>query len=155
MNCVVDGNTFWFGGEKIRIADIDTPELSPPRCEAERIKGEAAKARLLTLLNAGRFSMSSGLRDENKYGRKLRNVTREGRSLRDRLIDEGLARRKTFIVRVRSCERIVTRMGRRPFLGTVSIANRTVRRRRLAQRLSALHVRSTEARRWIVTSARS
>ncbi|MDK4743169.1 thermonuclease family protein [Rhizobium sp. CNPSo 3464] len=93
MNCVVDGDTFWFGGEKIRIADIDTPELSPPRCEAERIKGEAAKARLLALLNAGKFSLSVGLRDEDKYGRKLRTVTREGRSLGDRLIDEGLARR--------------------------------------------------------------
>lgn len=56
-NCVVDGDTFWFEGEKIRIADIDTPELSPPRCEAERIKGEAAKSRLLTLLNAGKFSL--------------------------------------------------------------------------------------------------
>ncbi|MEK1928755.1 MAG: hypothetical protein AAAC47_03015, partial [Pararhizobium sp.] len=41
--CVVDGDTFWLAGEKIRIADIDTPELSPPRCEAERVKGEAAK----------------------------------------------------------------------------------------------------------------
>ncbi|NRP75609.1 hypothetical protein ILFOPFJJ_06532 [Ensifer psoraleae] len=67
----VDGDTFWFEGEKIRIADIDTPELSPPRCEAERIKGEEAKARLLALLNEGRFSLSPGLRDEDKYGRKL------------------------------------------------------------------------------------
>ncbi|WP_104825953.1 thermonuclease family protein [Rhizobium sp. NXC24] len=92
-NCVVDGDTFWFKGEKIRIADIDTPELSLPRCEAERIKGEAAKARLLALLNAGKFSLSAGLRHEDKYGRKLRTVTREGRSLGDRLIDEGLARR--------------------------------------------------------------
>ncbi|HEV7435057.1 MAG TPA: hypothetical protein VGO22_09340, partial [Pseudorhizobium sp.] len=29
-NCVVDGDTFWLQGVKIRIADIDTPELSPP-----------------------------------------------------------------------------------------------------------------------------
>lgn len=93
MNCVVDGDTFWFKGEKIRIADIDTPELSPPRCEAERIKGGAAKARLLALLNAGKFSLSAGWRDEDKYGRKLRTVTRGGRSLGDSLIDEGLARR--------------------------------------------------------------
>ena len=93
MNCVVDGDTFWFKGEKIRIADIDTPELSPPRCEAERIKGEAAKARLLALLNAGKFSLSVGLRDEDKYGRKLRTVMRGGRSLGESLIDEGLARR--------------------------------------------------------------
>lgn len=93
MNCVLDGDTFWFKGEKIRIADIDTPELSPPRCEAERIKGEAAKARLLALLNAGKFSLSAGWRDEDEYGRKLRTVTRGGRSLGDSLIDEGLARR--------------------------------------------------------------
>lgn len=93
VDCVVDGDTFWFQGEKIRIADIDTPELSPPRCEAERIKGEAAKARLLALLNDGKFSLSAGLRDEDKYGRKLRTVTRAGRSIGSALIDEGLARR--------------------------------------------------------------
>ena len=91
-NCVVDGDTFWFEGEKIRIADIDTPELSPPRCEAERIKGEVAKSRLLTLLNAGKFSLSAGFRDEDKYGRKLRTVSRVGNSLGDVLIKEGLAR---------------------------------------------------------------
>ncbi|MBB4571571.1 thermonuclease family protein [Rhizobium leucaenae] len=93
VNCVVDGDTFWFQGEKIRVADIDTPELSPPRCEVERIKGEAAKARLLALLNSGKFSLSAGSRDEDKYGRKLRTVTRSGRSLGEELIDERLARR--------------------------------------------------------------
>ncbi|NNU41113.1 thermonuclease family protein [Rhizobium sophorae] len=93
VNCVVDGDTFWFQGQKIRIADIDTPELSPPRCEAERIKGEAAKARLLALLNGGNFSLTAGWRDEDKYGRKLRTVTRSGHSIGDTLIDEGLARR--------------------------------------------------------------
>ncbi|MBY3074862.1 thermonuclease family protein [Rhizobium laguerreae] len=91
-NCVVDGDTFWFEGEKIRIADIDTPELSPPRCEAERIKGEAAKSRLLALLNAGKFSLAAGFRDEDKYGRKLRTVSRAGNSLGDVLIGQGLAR---------------------------------------------------------------
>ena len=93
VNCVVDGDTFWFQGQKIRIADIDTPELSPPRCEAERIKGEAAKSRLLVLLNAGNFSLAAGWRDEDKYGRKLRTVMRSGHSLGDTLVNEGLARR--------------------------------------------------------------
>ncbi|ASP89556.1 nuclease (plasmid) [Sinorhizobium meliloti] len=93
MNCVVDGDTFWFKGEKIRIADIDTPELSPPRCTAERVKGEAAKARILVLLNAGPFSMSTGLRDEDRYGRKLRTVSRKGQSFGEILVGEGLARR--------------------------------------------------------------
>ncbi|WP_371258877.1 hypothetical protein [Ensifer sp. ZNC0028] len=58
MNCVVDGDTFWSRGEKIRIADIGTPELEPPRCEADQ--GEAVKSRLLALLNGGKFSLSAG-----------------------------------------------------------------------------------------------
>lgn len=91
-NCVVDGDTFWFHGEKIRIADIDTPELSPPRCSAERVKGEAAKARLLVLLNAGTFSLVAGYRDEDQYGRKLRTVMRRGQSIGGMLVEEQLAR---------------------------------------------------------------
>ncbi len=91
-NCVVDGDTFWLGHQNVRMADIDTPELSPPRCESERIRGEAAKTRLLDLLNAGKFSLVAGFRDEDQYGRKLRTVTRDGRSIGDTLIAEGLAR---------------------------------------------------------------
>ncbi|WP_372353258.1 thermonuclease family protein [Pararhizobium sp. YC-54] len=89
---MVDGDTFWFQGEKIRIADIDTPELSPPRCEAERIKGEAAKRRLLALLNAGRFSLLSVEQDEDRNGRKLRIATRGGYSIGAMLVNEDLAR---------------------------------------------------------------
>ena len=48
-NCVVDGDAFWFRRQKIRVADIDAPELSPPRCADERQKGEAAKRRLMAL----------------------------------------------------------------------------------------------------------
>lgn len=92
-DCVVDGDTFWLGDQKIRIADIDTPELSPPRCEAERIKGETAKIRLLDLLNGGAFSLEAGDRDEDRYGRKLRRVVRDGQSIGEILISEGLARR--------------------------------------------------------------
>ncbi|WP_292516666.1 thermonuclease family protein [Mesorhizobium sp.] len=91
--CVVDGDTFWHQGVKIRIADIDTPELSPPHCEAERVKGEAAKRRLRELLNAGKFSLVAGWRDEDQHGRKLRTVTRDGHSIGETLIAEGLARR--------------------------------------------------------------
>lgn len=93
VTCVVDGDTFWHQGVKIRIADIDTPELSPPRCEAERVKGEAAKRRLRELLNAaGKFSLVAGWRDDDQHGRRLRTVTRNGRSVGETLIAEGLAR---------------------------------------------------------------
>lgn len=92
-NCVVDGDTFWFAGTKVRLADIDAPELSPPRCEAERIKGEAAQQRLRDLLNAGSFSLITGARDTDQYGRSLRTVTRQGRSIGEMLVAEGLVRR--------------------------------------------------------------
>ncbi|WCA62414.1 thermonuclease family protein (plasmid) [Agrobacterium tumefaciens] len=93
ITCVVDGDTFWFGGEKIRIADIDTPELSPPRCERERERGLAAKQRLLDILNSGPLSFKTTARDVDRFGRKLRIVYRERRSVGDILVAEGLARK--------------------------------------------------------------
>ena len=93
VNCVVDGDTFWFQGEKIRIADIDTPELSPPRCERERKRGLAAKQRLLDILNSGPISLKTTARDEDHFGRKLRIVYRDRRSVGDILVAEGLARK--------------------------------------------------------------
>jgi len=92
-NCVVDGDTFWFKGDKIRIADIDAPETFSPRCGDEKHVGEIARDRLLVLLNAGGFSLQSGWRDTDRYGRKLRTVTRDYRSLGETLVEEGLARR--------------------------------------------------------------
>ncbi len=93
ITCVVDGDTFWFRGEKIRIADIDTPELSPPRCQRERELGLAAKQRLLDILNSGPLSFKTTARDEDRFGRKLRIVYRDRRSVGDILVAEGLARK--------------------------------------------------------------
>ena len=91
--CVVDGDTFWLGGEKIRIADIDTPEISEPKCDAEYQLGMKATYRLRDLLNEGAFEVRPiGNRDEDRFGRKLRVVVRGGRSVGDQLVSEGLAR---------------------------------------------------------------
>ena len=91
-NCVVDGDTIWYRGTKIRIADIDTPETHQPQCAAEADRGAAATRRLHELVNAGPFSLQSIDRDEDRYGRKLRILTRGGESIGDILVDEGLAR---------------------------------------------------------------
>lgn len=93
-NCVVDGDTLYYKGTKIRIADIDTPETHPPRCDAEAAKGAAATRRMQDLVNAGPFTLAPNPdgRDEDVYGRKLRIVTRGGESLGGVLVDEGLAR---------------------------------------------------------------
>ena len=91
--CVVDGVPFWLEGVKIRLADIDTPEISSPGCDAEYALGIRARDRLAELLNGGSFELRRvGSRDADQYGRKLRVVVRRGQSLGDRLVAEGLAR---------------------------------------------------------------
>ena len=92
-NCVVDGDTLWLGGEKIRVADIDAPETHEPRCAAEQALGDRATRRLRELLNNGAVSLQPIDRYEDKYGRKLRIVLVDGHSVGERLVDEGLARR--------------------------------------------------------------
>jgi len=91
--CVVDGDTFWLSGEKIRIADINAPETHGAGCPSEQARGEAATRRLIVLLNAGPIALEAGARDRDRYGRLLRTVTRGGRSLGEQLVAEGLAER--------------------------------------------------------------
>jgi endonuclease YncB( thermonuclease family) len=90
---VIDGDTFDYDGVRIRVADIDTPEVHG-RCTYETELAARATRRMRALLAAGPFELrplASG-RDEDRYGRKLRIVTRGGRSLGDQLVAEGLAR---------------------------------------------------------------
>jgi micrococcal nuclease len=95
-NCVIDGDTFVLDGEKIRIADIDAPEASGAQCASEAALARRATARLRELLNEGAFELHAyRSRDTDRYGRKLRVVLRDGSSIGDRLIAEGLARRWT------------------------------------------------------------
>ena len=93
QNCVIDGDTLRYGGIKIRLADIDAPEIFSPKCASEAARGQRATQRLLELMNAGPFRLVAGGRDEDRYGRKLRTIERHGRSLGDVLVAEGLARR--------------------------------------------------------------
>ncbi|MGO7039851.1 thermonuclease family protein [Rhizobium acaciae] len=93
VNCVVDGDTLWNNGVKIRIAEIDAPEISQPHCAAEKALGERATVRLMDLVNAGSFHILAWkIRDKDRNGRKLRVLVRDGRSIGDILVSEGLAR---------------------------------------------------------------
>ena len=88
---VIDGDTFDYGGARIRIADIDTPEVRG-QCADERARAAQATQGLRALLAAGPFELVRLGRDEDRYGRKLRLVIRDGQSLGDQLVSEGLAR---------------------------------------------------------------
>lgn len=92
-NCVVDGDTIWMDGIKIRVADIDAPETHPSRCPQEAELGNRATERLYELVNQGPLTAEpSGFRDEDRHGRKLRILVRHGQSLGGILVQEGLAR---------------------------------------------------------------
>ena len=91
-NCVVDGDTIWFQGQKIRVADIDAPETHDFRCPEEKALGDRATQRLIELMNGGQVSLQSIDRDEDTYGRKLRIVMVNRASVGDTLVSEGLAR---------------------------------------------------------------
>lgn len=93
ITCVVDGDTLWLNGQKIRVADIDTPEISEPKCASELRRGNKATDRFIALINQGQFELHAWPgRDTDQYGRKLRVIVRGGHSLGDILVSEGLAR---------------------------------------------------------------
>jgi endonuclease YncB( thermonuclease family) len=104
-NCVVDGDTFWIGGEKVRIAGIDAPETHPSRCAYEARLGDEATDKLRALLNSGAVTMTSiehftqsgtlsegRARDRDKYGRLLRNVQVDGADVGETMVSAGVAR---------------------------------------------------------------
>lgn len=94
-NCVIDGDTFLFNGERILLADIDAPETKLAKCDEERSRGSYAKARLRELLNAGKFTLVASRQGTGAdEAGKPRVVIRDGRSLGDTLISEGLAKRR-------------------------------------------------------------
>ena len=91
-NCVIDGDTIRWNGEKVRLVGFNTPEISEPQCAAEATKGKKAKLRLQQLLNSGSVSFSATAeRHRDRYGRLLREVRVDGRDVAEVLISEGLA----------------------------------------------------------------
>jgi len=91
FTCVVDGDTLWYQGTKIRIADIDTPEISNPGCAQEQAIGQQATSRFIDLLNSGAFQLVPSGRAYDSYGRRLMVARRGGQSLGQMLVAEGLA----------------------------------------------------------------
>lgn len=95
FTCVVDGDTIWYRGAKIRIADIDTPEVARPRCAREAELGRRATGRLQSLLSEAPFRLEPPPdgRLQDRFGRELRVVKRGEASIGTVLVREGLARR--------------------------------------------------------------
>ena len=89
-SCVVDGNTFWYGGEFMRLQAVNPP-ATQVACAAST--ADAARDRLMKLLNTGEiFVFRYGTDTE---GHTLTQVLVEGREVGQTLIAEGLAQPST------------------------------------------------------------
>jgi endonuclease YncB( thermonuclease family) len=91
-DCVVDGDTFWIRGQRVRIAGIDAPETHPSRCSSEARLGNAATERLHALLNSGAVTLTPVDRERDVYGRLLRNVAVNGEDVGEAMVGAGVAR---------------------------------------------------------------
>ena len=89
---MVDGDTFYLNGDKVRIAGIDAPETHDYGCASELQLGEQAALQLQALLNSGAVTMTRIDRDRDAYGRLLRNVAVDGRDVGEALIAAGVGR---------------------------------------------------------------
>ena len=88
--CVVDGDTVWLRGEKIRLAGIDAPEKSEPKCAEEAVRAADATRRLAEILSTHQWTVERQGKD--RYGRTLA-VFRIGSTTAGAiLVREGLAR---------------------------------------------------------------
>jgi micrococcal nuclease len=86
---VVDGDGLNCQGERIRLVDIDAPELAG-RCPEERALALRSRDRLLELLNSGEVTIER--RGQDRYGRTLSRVRVKGIDIGEQLVAEGLAR---------------------------------------------------------------
>jgi micrococcal nuclease len=93
---VVDGDTFQVSGragpERIRIENIDAPELRGARCPEERALAVKAADALAAILKNGVSIQRHG---KDRFGRTLALVSSRGRDVGQALIDAGLAERWT------------------------------------------------------------
>jgi len=80
---VVDGDTFRYGTERVRLRGIDTPELNEPG-------GQSAKQRLEELLRSGPVRIVPRGRDV--YDRLVADVFVDGQNVAERLTQEGYAK---------------------------------------------------------------
>ena len=89
VTCVVDGDTFWLHGEKIRPEGFDAAEMGAPKCRRKAPLADAAAAELARVLSSGKVEIQGNGRS---YDRRLARVTVDGVDIAEPMIASGLAR---------------------------------------------------------------
>jgi micrococcal nuclease len=90
ITCIVDGDTFWLEGVKIRPQGFDTPEMGKPSCPRRAAGAIEARDALQRLLESGTVQVQPTGRS---YDRVLARVTVDGVDIGETMIAAGHARR--------------------------------------------------------------
>ena len=96
VTCVVDGDTIWLSGRKLRLKGFDTPETNTHVCGGLREVelGKRARDRLVELLNASDWTVEYRGEESNEpKARELVTIRIAGRDVGQILTDEHLARK--------------------------------------------------------------
>ncbi len=88
VTCVVDGDTIWYRGEKIRLEGFNAPETQG-LCARESELARRATLRLRAVLSSEPFSVTRNGKD--RYGRTLATIRNSQGDVGNVLIAEGLA----------------------------------------------------------------
>ena len=89
-NCVLDGDTIEFAGERVEIAGIQAPKIDGAGCPNERERGIEAAVRLADLLNRGKVATAGEEREPD--GSVRTKVQVDGLDVGVAMVNAGVAR---------------------------------------------------------------
>ena len=89
VTCLVDGDTIWIDGKKLRMSGYDTPEPTTSICGgSEEVKlAHRATARALELMNSSSWTVEYSGDLDNTRTRELVTIRIDGRDLGDILVE--------------------------------------------------------------------
>lgn len=90
---VIDGDTIDVRGERVRVANLDAPDVgSHAKCPLEERRGQAAKAYAIRLVRgAGEVGLADR-QGQDRYGRSLARVILDGGDFAEMMIAAGHGR---------------------------------------------------------------
>jgi len=88
ITCVVDGDTIWIEGEKIRIQGFNTPEVQG-QCRREKELAKRATRELQAILSSGPITITRTGKD--RYKRTLATIRNSSGDITNLMIAKGVA----------------------------------------------------------------